>query len=355
MNALTALLPYAVPPHRRALVALPDLTRPIDAVAALAAFEAWLPSGSERVAIVGLGLHRPLTPAELAPLRAVWSGEVKNHDPDNWISLAAEGDIPVTLNPEVARCDLRLTAGVVELHQYAGFSGGYKGIVVGLGGRPTLDALHHRRVVTDPQVIVGRLSPNPFREAIDRIGARVGVYLALQWNGRAWFAGPPSFAMRDAAAELDGWYTVSRRYSQVILKVPRVKAVNFYQASRAATYLALSPHPPLNPGARLILEAACPEGMGQGSGEQAFAEVLRNTPVWTDIFGQELPGAGTQRALMLARLAQRYTLEITGCESAAILRAHHIPARAEPATAGPDTLVVEDAFQLLPQFEQIHV
>jgi hypothetical protein len=65
-----------------------------------------------------------------------------------------------------------------------------------------------------------------------------------------------------------------------ILRVPRAKAANFYQASRAATYLALSPSPPLLDGARIVLDAACPDGAGDGSGERAFAHLMAMTAAW---------------------------------------------------------------------------
>ncbi|MBN2801126.1 MAG: DUF2088 domain-containing protein [Deltaproteobacteria bacterium] len=349
-EALASLTP---PPHRLALVALPDLTRPIDAVSALAALERWLPPRSARIAVVGLGLHRPLSAAELAPLRAVWSGQVLNHDPDRCVRVGTVQGHPLEVNPLVLEADLRISVGVVELHQYAGFSGGHKGVVVGLGGRATLDALHHRDVVLHPEVIVGQLHPNPFRAAIDAMGERLGVALALLFNGARWFAGPPSPTLRQAAAGLRSWYQVSARAREVILRVPTTKAVNLYQASRAATYLALSPAPPLEDGATLFLDAACPEGMGQGSGERAFAEAMAAHAGNLDalLVGEAPRGAGTQRALMLARLARRYRLVITGCDTAATLRPYGLDATSVPAAslAGPRAITVPDAFHLLPQ------
>ena len=134
---------------------------------------------------------------------------------------------------------------------------------------------------------------------------------------------------------------------------PSAKAVNFYQASRAATYLGLSPAPPLHPGAQIILDAACPEGLGNGSGEQAFAEALSSVPPpWGQLLGGHAPDkGGVQRALMLARMADRYPIIVAGCDNPAPLISVGVNATSRPAReiAGPDTLVVESPFLRLPQ------
>lgn len=52
----------------------------------------------------------------------------------------------------------------------------------------------------------------------------------------------------------------------MLFRVLAPKDANFYQASRAATYVALVEHPAIHEGGTIYLEAACPEGIGAGVG-----------------------------------------------------------------------------------------
>lgn len=299
--------------------------------------------------VVGLGLHRPMTPAELAPLAPY--APVQS-DPDDAVPTAEVDGIPGAVTRAVAEADLAVSVGIAELHQYAGISGGHKGVAVGCGGRQTIAALHHRDRVCRPGVQLGRLDGNPFREAVDRLGAAAGCARALLHvpSADTWLFGDPVEVVCEAAALLDPWRPAARRAAGALLSVPPVKAVSFYQASRAATYLGLSPRPPLLDGAVLAVEAACPEGLGAEAG---FVRALASCPPpWTALLDGPPPtGAGAQRAVMVALLARRYRLRVVGCAQAAALRAVGIDAQEAPLGPLPDGWIhVPDAFHTLPQW-----
>lgn len=302
--------------------------------------------------VIGLGLHRRMTEAELAPL-ARWSP--LQHDPDDVVSTATVDGIPGAVGRPVAEAEHVVSVGVAELHQYAGISGGHKGAAVGCGGRQTLAALHHRDRVIDPRIRLGRVEGNPFRAAIDRLGVAARCELALLWvpaprsdSPGVWIAGEPSAVVREASRRLSPFVPVARRWPGAVLRVPRVKAASLYQASRAATYLALSPAPPVREGGALILDARCPEGLGAEAG---FVGALEQTrPPWTDLLTGPAPsGAGAQRAVMLALLAQRYRLVVRGCVDPAPLRRVGIDASSAPAPTGRQWLEVPAPFTRLPQ------
>ncbi len=319
------------------MVCVPDATRDLPLGEALQALREHL---DEATVLIGLGLHRPMTEREIAPYRVGW--KVVQHDPDRCTG---------GLHPLVADAELVVCLGVVELHQYAGFSGGWKAAVVGCGSREVLADLHAREMVCHPDVQVGRLEGNPFREGIDALGAGLRGY-ALQWTGSCWVGGDPVHALRTAAAQLEPWLEVKEPAEAALLRVPQAKAVNLYQASRAATYLALSPSPPLLPGALLVLDAACPEGIGHGSGERALARLLAQRRPWEELLTGPVPsGAGLQRAYMLARLFSRYRLVVAGCARPEELLALGIDARPESAdeVAGAAALEVSAPFHKLPQ------
>jgi hypothetical protein len=339
----------ACPPPRgaRTRIAVPDGTRPVDVTAALDALRPHL-SGDIR-GIVGLGLHRPMRTDELpgSPFPLL------QHDPDDTVPTAVIDGIPGAISRHAADADVLLGVGIVELHQYAGFSGGHKAVAVGLGGRATLDALHHRDRVTAPGVLLGRLEGNPFRAAVDRLGAAAGCRWVLLQAGNRWFAGEPVETLRRAAASLECWWDCATVHPAAILKVPAKKAVNFYQASRAATYLGLSDAPPLTPRATLYLDAACPEGLGEGDGERAFAGVLAaGASPWANLLSGPAPlGAGTQRAIMLAATLRRFDLVVTGVQDPAPLVAVGLNATRLPAeaVAPRNALLVADPFGRLPR------
>lgn len=348
MTLLEALAAFPPPTGARVRVAVPDGTRPVDVGAALAALRPWL-TGDVR-AIVGLGLHRPMRPDELpaSPFPLL------QHDPDDTFPTGPIDGIPGGVSRHLAGADVILGVGIVELHQYAGFSGGHKAVSVGLGARATLDALHHRDRVTAPGVLLGRLDGNPFRAAVDGLGEAAGCAWTLLRAGERWFAGEPRDTLRRAAASLACWTDVPTRHTAAILRVPPKKAANFYQASRAATYIGLSDAPPLVPGATLYLDAACVEGLGEGDGERAFAAVLAaGAPPWSSLLEGEAPvGAGTQRAVMLAATLRRFGLVVCGVTNPAPLRAVGLDATSAPAeTLAPaGALVVDDPFGSLPRY-----
>lgn len=346
----TALAAHPPPRGGKVVLAIPDGTRPVDVAGALAALAEWLPA--DTTCVVGLGLHRPMRPEELpaSPFRLL------QHDPDDTVPTAVVDGIPGAVTRAVAEADTVLALGIVELHQYAGFSGGHKAVAVGCGGRATLDALHHRDRVCADGVEIGRLDGNPFRAAVDTLGeAARCTWALLQYGPDGWLAGEPRAAVREAASRLDCWWDVPRRHSAAVLQVPAKKAVNFYQASRAATYVGLSADPPLHPGATLYLDAACPEGLGEGAGEQAFARVLREVgaPWGALLEGVPPEGAGTQRAVMLALLLRRHRLVLCGLQDPAPLRALGFEATSAPAAevAPPDALWVADPFGRLPRWK----
>jgi hypothetical protein len=271
------------------------------------------------------------------------------HDPDDCVPTGVVDGIPGAVSSAIAQAPWSISVGVGELHQYAGISGGHKGVSVGCGGRETIAALHHRSRVMAAGVEVGRVVGNPFRSAVDGLGRLARCRLALLYLPALdlWLAGDPAAVVADAMERLQPWTLVGAAAPGAVVEVRGAKAVSLYQASRAATYLALSPAPPLLPGGTIALQAACTEGLGVESG---FCAALAGGPPWTELLEGPAPtGAGAQRAVMLALLAARYRLVVYGVDDPAPLRAVGIEAHREPAPEQPTWLRVADPFQSLPQ------
>ncbi|MAA79988.1 MAG: hypothetical protein CL916_12105 [Deltaproteobacteria bacterium] len=324
------------------VVTIPDATRPIDPLPALHAIA--LRASNIQKVVVGLGLHKPMK------IPSTWSSfPIVQHNPDDCISTSVVDGIPGSVHRSFAKSEASLSIGIAELHQYAGFSGGYKGVAVGCGGRQTISQLHHRDRVLDPGVRIGVLTGNPFRECIDELGKAAGCQWALNYSPQQdqWFFGDPSAVLKSIASQSNSWYSVDKKYSSVLFSIPKSKGGSLYQASRAATYLALSPNPPLVKGAELWIEAPLDEGFGS---EEGFVRALQQPYPWSKLLTGEPPlGAGAQRAIILAKVCTQYTIRLFGVRDPQLFRNVGLWASQEAAPRGSVGLLVSHPFYRLPQ------
>ena len=329
------------------LVTIPDGTRPLNPLPVLEALRSRCSNITDIV--IGLGLHREMRSHELKPWNAF---SMCQHNPDNVIYTATVDGIRGMVYRGVAKAEACFSVGVAELHQYAGLSGGHKGLAVGCGGRETILALHRRERITQAGVRIGKVEGNPFRAVVDELGRVAGCrwclnYVPLLQKG---FFGEPTAVIQAIAKSIQPWVPVKKPVSGAILRVPSVKGSSFYQASRAASYLALSPAPPLKDGGVLVIEAPMPEGLGTESG---FVRALQSAkPPWTTLLTGAAPtGPGAQRAVILALLMQKYSLKLCGVIDPAPFLAVGLDASCQPAQRQDDWLIVDKPFHLLPQLQ----
>ncbi len=318
----------------RAII-VPDITRPLNLARAL---RGRLSPDAE--IIVGLGLHRPMTADELAPLSQICVGlPIFQSDADRPIDLRSYDRITCV--------------GVVEPHQYAGFSGGVKGAIVGCGARATIDEMHSLSMLRACGARVGWVDRNPFQERLWELARDLPPI-----DGVFEVPGHPEVLTGPVRAAFDEAVAIARRLhfrpidrpvASMLLRVPPSKAQNFYQASRAATYVALAENPALVEGGTIYLDAACPEGLGIGSGEKACAEamLLGRDELMRRLSSDEAPATsgGAQRAYVLAMALAHAKIVLLGAPRIGVLAALGI----EQADFTPDAeLVVDDPFHGVP-------
>ncbi len=332
---------------RSVAIAVPDLTRPID-------YEQVLPPLLERLdeaqcevtIVVALGLHRPLSDAEIVPLAALagrFGARVVQHDAraddlvefDADVSAGRDGwpTLPARFASAIAEADRVICVGVVEPHQYAGFSGGAKTVAIGCGSEATISAMHGLEFLRDRRTALGNIDDNPFQQALWELARPLGP----MWGLMAVPDGPENaHAVRfgrleeafsecvEVAREVF-FETFDTPCDWMHLPVDGPKAVNFYQASRAATYVALVDRPAIREGGLLVIEAGCPEGIGQGTGERACAEaMLRGREALLAELngeGEVSTKGGQQRAYVLARALAWCDVALVGAEPMAELDA----------------------------------
>ena len=314
---------------------------------------------SQVTIVVGLGLHRPMSKAEIEDGLGRYADLAINHDPDRTVAVGTVEGCAIEVHEVVADADCVVSTGMVEPHQYAGFSGGAKTVVVGAGGEPAIRYSHGAEMLGRDGVRLGRTDDNPFRRFIDEAGDLVGLDFALNVThgpsgilGAA--AGEPRAVVADLAATARDALAVPvyGEYDAVVAGVPSPKDANLYQASRAATYVALGAHNPLASGGRIVSPARIPEGVGEGTGERRFAAWLREVEDPASLFESMAKGyePGAQRAFVLARVLREHDVWIANgdhpdvVEECCMHAAETIEDAIEP---GSRVLVVPDALTTL--------
>ena len=342
--------------------------------------------------LVATGLHRASTPEEKrAKLDEPIAGRyrVVDHDARDHGTIVDLGEtasgIPATVNRTAFEADLLIATGIVEPHQYAGWSGGAKTVAIGVAGESTIAATHAPAFIDRPGVRLARLAGNPFHEAVVELGRRAGlafvINAVLDADGNAVHvaAGEPETVHEHlvALAAPETTVPIRRQADIAIAGVGVPKDVNLYQATRAVTYLHFAPVPAVRTGGVYVLPATIPEGAGHGVGERRFFEALATAAAEPDGFARLVgrlrrAGArpGEQRAYVVARVLAEASIIVVGAGDPAVPRAVGMHAastldealdlagdllergRAKSSRPGPiELLVVPHAIRTLPIIE----
>ncbi|OGO73738.1 MAG: hypothetical protein A3G84_05810 [Chloroflexi bacterium RIFCSPLOWO2_12_FULL_71_12] len=328
-------------PAATAVIAVTDLTRASPDDVLVPPLLAELNAGGipdERITIVvAVGLHRATTDAEKREKLGAVADRVRvvdsdGRDPAKWADLGSipPYDTPGFTQRLIKDADLVVATGIVEPHQYAGYSGGRKTVAIGCCGEPTITATHGMRFLEDPGVRLGRIDGNPFHETVTEIARRAGLRFCLnvvvddRERVVAVAAGEPDAVLRRLVERASAIYTrpIAKQYDIAIAGVGAPKDVNLYQASLAATYLRFAPTPVVREGGSIIVPAQLPEGAGEGAGEQRFLAALENaaSPAAVVEAARQHFAGGEQRAVMVALTLQHNQIVVAASESADVVR-----------------------------------
>jgi nickel-dependent lactate racemase len=326
--------------------------------------------------LCGIGLHRPSTPEEkTAKLgqAVVERYRVIDNEPQNPNALVdlgtTDSGIPLSVSKIAYEADLLIATGIVEPHQYAGYSGGRKTLAVGAAGEAMIAYTHGPHMVDHPGTRLGRIEGNPFHEAITEAARRAGlrfiVNVVQDDQKRAVYvgAGEPEATFDELVTFAKTVYEVPvpRQYDVAVAGVGFPKDANLYQASRAASYLHFAPTPVVRRGGVYIVPAPCGEGAGDGVGEQRFLKAMQDAPSVPFILEnarQHGYPPGQQRAFVMAKVLEQSDVIVVGAldpeliRSAKFLAAPTIEAAfamaSEKLGSNLDALIVPHALLTLP-------
>ena len=328
-------------PNARAVIAVTDLTRGSpDAILVPPLLDELNAGGipdTQITVIVAVGLHRATSEAERreklgGAVDRVRVVDSNGRDPEMWADLGTipPYDVPGFTQKLVKEADLVVATGIVEPHQYAGYSGGRKTVAIGCAGEPVITATHGMRFLEDPGVRLAKVEGNPFHETVREIARRAGLRFCLNvvTDDRervvAVAAGDPDAVLTDLAEKAAALYTrpIPKQYDIVIAGVGHPKDTNLYQASRAATYLRFAPTPVVREGGAIIIPARLEEGAGEGAGEQRFLAALERaeSPAAVVEAARRHFAGGEQRAVMVALTLQWCQIIVAASEAPEVVR-----------------------------------
>ena len=170
-------------------IAIPDETRPLPVQQIMPELLSWIFTTvpgldpTKVTIIVGGGLHPPLDEAtlnRLVPSDIVGGCQLIGHDA-NQSPMVDYGHTsrgtPVRINSLMAEADFKIVVGQIDPHQFVGFTGGSKGIIIGCGSSATIE--HNHSLMFHERAQVGILHGNPVREDLNEAGEMVGIDLAV--------------------------------------------------------------------------------------------------------------------------------------------------------------------------------
>jgi nickel-dependent lactate racemase len=169
----------------------------------------------------------------------------------------------VSVNPRFLDADFSIAVGNVDVHYFAGYTGGHKAVVPGLAGKETIERNHS--LMTLPNAQPGLADSNPVREDIEEAGRLAGlrytVNVVLDDADRivSASAGDPVAAHRAATRTVDELVKVpiGERADIVVASAggyPR--DINFHQAHKAIENASHA----VKDGGTIIAVAECGEG-----------------------------------------------------------------------------------------------
>jgi lactate racemase len=221
--------------------------------------------------IFGCGSHRAVTPEEKEKLigkEALERVKAINHDymADDQVFLGETSrGTKVKVNKVFAEADVKVLAGDINLHYYAGYGGGRKGVLPAVSSAETIQQNH--ALLVHPKAATGVLEENPVHEDMMEAAklAKVDFILNIVTNSKNELV--QAFAGDIEQAFLEGTKLVDKMYKVPIEKRANIIVVsaggyphdiNLYQASKAI-------HNALEAVKRrgvIILAAECSEGHG---------------------------------------------------------------------------------------------
>jgi len=287
------------------------------------------------IIIVGSGMHRKMTIDEKIEKYGrpiVENFQVIDHDSQDESKLVDLGNTkngtPIKISKIAFESELLISIGLISLHQYAGYSGGYKTVSIGVASDETISSIHSLKTLKNPNARIGKIEGNPFQENIIEIGKKVGLNFVINVivgndnSPSEILAGEPIETHKALIKKAKSIFEVSIKepFDVAICGVGHPSDSNLYLASRAASFLVYGNDSSIKKGGYIVIPAKCDEGAGKGIAEQRFISMLSSKTPDEIINQKEEFNAGEQRAFVMANVLKQCQVIIVGCEFSDMLK-----------------------------------
>jgi nickel-dependent lactate racemase len=231
--------------------------------------------------LIASGLHPPMPEtrfSNILPNDIISQYSVIVHDatsPDLIFLGKTSLGTPVFVNPLFYEANLRFVIGMIDPHQFVGYTGGVKGAAIGLAGAQTIEANHS--MLFHPHAVTGEIVNNPVRQDIEEIGKMMGVHYTINVVLDEKNLIIKAFSGEPLEVEKAGSEFCRRVYE---IKIPQEydlaivspggypKDINLYQSQKALAHTT----PLVRRGGDVILFAECPDGLG----DEVFYQTMKN-------------------------------------------------------------------------------
>jgi nickel-dependent lactate racemase len=222
--------------------------------------------------IIGCGTHRPATNEEMKTLlgeETLQRVKVTSHNCQAkdlvYLTRTKTYLTKVYVNKVFAEADLRVLTGDIELHYYAGYGGGRKGVLPAVSGDETIQ--HNHAMILHPKAQTGVLEENPIHEDMVEAArlAKTDFVVNIVTNSKRElvkaYAGDLEQAFYEGVKLVDEMYKVPiERRADIVIVSPggHPHDIDLYQAYKGVDN-ALDA---VKRGGVIIWVAECPEGHG---------------------------------------------------------------------------------------------
>ncbi len=194
--------------------------------------------------VVAIGVHRDATNEEMREIlgeELYGKVRIENHTPYSYDNLIGLGNTsfgtPVEVNRRAYACDLHISVGKVEPHEFAGFTGGRKSVLPGVSSEKTILHNHSTTMLYSDKAVPGNLEGNPIHldmmeaAGLFRIDFTVSFVLNAQNQPAAVFSGPMQASHKAAADYLQKYCRVCIEKPDIIVTTPGYPLnIDFYQS-----------------------------------------------------------------------------------------------------------------------------
>lgn len=328
---------------KSAVIIASDHTRPVPSKLMIPLMLEKLRAGSPDIDItvlVATGCHRGTTEAEL---RAKFgdgifeSERIVVHDCDDEKDLVCIGRLPsggeCRINRIALETELLVSEGFIEPHFFAGFSGGRKSVLPGIGSRSTVLANHCSEFIDHPDARTGSLEGNPIHRdmlwAAKTAGLRFILNVVLNKDKRVIHAvaGDPEAAHKAGTDFLISHCEVKAAPADIVISTNGGYPLdqNVYQAVKGMTAAEAT----VKDGGVIIMLAEC----GDGVGGDAFyhqladeADIEKTMRLFRSRGRTETVPDQWQTQILLRILKKARVILISKTDDETVRRMHMIPA-----------------------------